>query len=74
MEEKLSAEEMETEDFVLVRKKKEYRQVQQFPKISIDLGTYRKLQKAAIDSGLSISQIAKQAIDYAFNRVQWVEE
>ena len=48
--------------------------MQQFPKISIDLGTYRKLQKAAIDSGLSISQIAKQAIDYAFNRVQWVEE
>lgn len=60
--------------FALVRKKKEYVQTNANPKISVDQSTYRLLQDAAVETGLSISAIAKQAVEFAFERLQYVEE
>lgn len=65
----------ETKDkFILTRKRRSYKQIGENPKISIDRQTYIKLQEAAAETGLSISAIAKQAVDFAFARLKYVEE
>lgn len=60
--------------FILTRKRRNYTQSGATPKISIDQGTYQKLQYAAVESGRSISEIARMAIGYAMGRLEWAEE
>ena len=45
--------------FILTRKRREYTQNGATPKISIEQGTYQKLQYAAVESGRSISEIGE---------------
>lgn len=66
---------VETKDkFILTRKRRSYKQNVDHPKISIDRQTYIKLQEASAETGRSISAIAKQAVDFAFERLKYVEE
>jgi len=60
--------------FILVRKRREYTQSGTNPKISVDKQTYEALQSVAAESGRSLSEIARQAIGFALERLSWVDE
>lgn len=63
-----------TDRFVVVRKRREYTQAGQTPKISVDKATYDALKDVAAESGHSLSEIARQAISFALERLEWCEE
>ena len=60
--------------FIVVRKNKTYSSGDKFPKISVRKELYEQLATVANESGLSMSEIAGQAIRYALDRLEWVEE
>lgn len=60
--------------FIVVRKNKTYTSNDRFPKISIRRELYEELASAANESGLSMSELSGQAIRYAMDRLEWVEE
>lgn len=60
--------------FIVVRKNKTYSSGDKYPKIRIHKDIYDLLAEVASESGLSMSEIAGQAIRYALNRLEWVEE
>lgn len=60
--------------FILTRKKREYAQATKNPKISVDQQTYQALQRVAYETGLSISEISKTAIEFALDRLTYTEE
>ena len=62
------------EDFVIVRKRKDYKQATTCPKINTDLATYQRLAEVSAESGQSISEIARQAIAYALERMRYADE
>lgn len=53
-----------SEKFVLPRKKREYKQNVKFPKISVSREVFFTLQDWADETGLTLSEITKQAIEY----------
>lgn len=63
-----------TEKFIVVRKRKEYTQSGSTPKISVDKATYDALKDVAAESGYSLSEIARQAIAFALDRLEWCDE
>ena len=63
-----------TDSFIVVRKRKEYSQSGPTPKISVDKATYDALKDVAAESGHSLSEIARQAIAFALERLQWCDE
>lgn len=64
-----------TEDkFVLVRKQRDYKQTDKFPKIRVPLETYEKMTEWAAESGLSISELARRAVEYADRHLAYVVE
>lgn len=63
-----------TDRFILTRQLRNYTQSSRNPKISIDQKTYSALQDAALQSGQTISSIARQAINFALERLSWVDE
>lgn len=52
------------EKFVLHRKRREYKQNVKFPKISVSREVFFTLQDWADETGSTLSEIAKQAIEY----------
>ena len=60
--------------FIAVRKNKTYSSCDKYPKIRIHKEYYDLLASVASKSGLSMSEIAGQAIRYALDRLEWVEE
>lgn len=60
--------------FIVVRKRKEYSQTGPTPKISVDKSTYESLQRVAVESGYSLSEIARRAITFALERLEWCDE
>ena len=61
--------------FILTRKKRNYTQGNaDFPTIKIDKVTYCRLQEIAAETGLSLCAVAKQAVQFAFDRLEYVEE
>ena len=63
-----------TERFLLVRKKRRYSSGDSFPKISVRRELYEELADIASESGLSMTELASQALRFALDRVSWVEE
>lgn len=63
-----------TDKFILTRKNREYTQSVANPKISVDRATYKALQQVAVESDRSLSDIARQAIAFALERLEWCEE
>ena len=64
----------DTSIFLLVRKKRAYGTAQSCPKVSVDRATYDKLVQTASESGLTISEITRQAVAFALDRLEWVDE
>ena len=62
------------DDFVVVRKRKDYQQKTNCPKINTDAATYARLASVAAESGQSVSEIARQAIAYALDRMKYADE
>lgn len=62
------------DDFIVVRKRKDYRQATTCPKINTDAATYQRLAEVAAESGQSVSEIARQAIAYALDRMKYADE
>lgn len=62
------------EQLFITKRKKEYTQTQAYPKISVDMETYKKLQKCAWKANRSVSQVTKLMIDFAYDRTEFVEE
>lgn len=62
------------EDFIIVRKRKDYAQTITNPKISTDAATYRRVAEVATESGLTISEITRQAIHYALGHLKYADE
>lgn len=60
--------------FIVVRKNKTYTSNDRFPKISIRRELYEELASAANESGLSMSELSGQALRFALDRLEWVEE
>lgn len=60
--------------FVVVRKNRTYSSSDRFPKVSIKRELYDQLATVANESGLSMSDLTGQAIKYALDRLEWVEE
>lgn len=60
--------------FVIVRKRKNYAQNTINPKISTDEETYKRLADVSAESGQTISEIARQAIAYALDRMKYADE
>lgn len=60
--------------FIMTRKRREYTQNGQTPKISVDRATYDSLQRVAVESGLSLSEITRQAVAFAMERLEWCDE
>lgn len=62
------------EQLFITKRKKEYTQTQAYPKISVDMETYKKLQECAWRANRSVSQVTKLMIDFAYDRTKFVEE
>lgn len=60
--------------FLLVRKNKKYSSNDRFPKISVRKEIYEELAAVASESLLSMSELASQALRFALDRLDWVEE
>ena len=60
--------------FIVVRRRKEYSQSGPTPKISVDKATYESLQRVAVESGHSLSEITRQAVAFALERLEWCDE
>lgn len=60
--------------FLLTRKRREYVQSGPTPKVSVDRETYIRLQEMAAETRLTISAVAKKAIEFAAERLEYVEE
>lgn len=60
--------------FIVVRKRRDYTQTVSNPKISTDAATYQQLVDVAEISGMPISEVARQAIAYAMERLKYVDE
>lgn len=60
--------------FVMVRKSKDYKQKTTNPKITTDAETYQLLANVALESGFTVAEVARQAIRYALDHLEWVEE
>ena len=66
--------EVQTDRFILARKRKIYDPVAQYPTINVGRATYEVLANAAADSGLPLSEVARQAIKFAFDHLEWIEQ
>lgn len=44
------------------------------PKVSVDRGTYEKLQDVAAKTGMSLSATCKRLVDFAVGNIQYVKE
>ena len=53
---------------------REYVQKTPNPKVSVDCGTYKKLQTVAAKTGMSLSAVCKRLVDFAVENVQYVRE
>lgn len=53
---------------------RKYTSNDKFPKISVNREIYEELASAANESGLSMTEIATQALRFALARLEWVEE
>lgn len=60
--------------FIVVRKNKTYSSGDKYPTIRIHKDIYALLAEVASESGLSMSELSGQAIRYALDRLEWVEE
>lgn len=60
--------------FILKRKRKEYKQNVKYPKISVENEVYRTLEDWAAETGLSLSEITKQAVMFCKEHLVFVEE
>lgn len=60
--------------FVVMRKRRNYTSEGEYPKISIKREMFDRLADVANESGLSMSEIAGQALRFALDRLEWVEE
>ena len=65
---------MSNDKFVLVRKPRDYKQTDKFPKIRIPLETYEKLTEWAVETGISISELTSRAVAYADKHLSYVSE
>ncbi len=63
---------MADDKFILVRKPKDYRQTDKRPTVRVSLETYKKLSEWAAESGISISELANMAVDYADKHLVYV--
>lgn len=64
---------MASDNFVVIRKRRNYANKGDHPKISTDAETYRRLADVAYNSGMSISEVARQAIAYAMERLEYID-
>lgn len=62
------------ERFVLVRQSRSYQTNNRFPKVSIRRELYDQLAQIANESGLSMSELTAQAISFAIDHLEWIEE
>lgn len=44
------------------------------PKVSVDQGTYKRLQEVAAKTGMSLSATCKKLVDFAVENIQYVYE
>lgn len=65
---------MADDKFILVRKPRDYKQTDKFPKIRIPLETYERLTEWASETGISISKLTKRAVDYCDKHLAYVSE
>ena len=59
---------------VVPKAPRRYGQKTTTPKISVDTGTYRKLQEVAAKTGMSLSAACRTLVQYAVENVQYVKE
>lgn len=61
-------------DFILTRRRREYKQKDKYPIVRIRGETYQKLQSVALEADRSIMDVADLAIQHALGELKWVEE
>lgn len=57
--------------FIVTHKNREYTQAGPTPKISIDRATYDALLGVAVETGRSLSEVARMAISFALKRLSY---
>lgn len=65
---------MPDDKFILVRTQREYRQGDKRPVVRVSLHTYNKLAEWAAETGISISELANRAVEYAERHAAFVDE
>ena len=60
--------------FILTRRNRAYTQSGATPKISVDRATYESLQRVAVESGQTLSDVTRQAVAFALDRLEWCDE
>ena len=60
--------------FLLVRKQRVYCQSDKYPKVRISAETYEKIAHWASETGLSLSELIGQAVNYAERHMMYIEE
>lgn len=60
--------------FILKRKRKEYKQSMNYPKISVDHDVYQVLAEWAAEEGISLSEIMRQVVLFYWKLRESVEE
>lgn len=60
--------------FIMTRKRVDYQQKTTNPKVSVNRATYEALQRVAVESGLSMSEVTQQAVAFALERLEWCDE
>ena len=61
-------------DFILTRRRREYKQKDKYPIVRIRGETHQKLQSVALEADRSIMDVADLAIQHALCELKWVEE
>lgn len=64
---------MAEDKFILVRKPRDYRQTDR-PTVRVSKDTYKQLSEWAAETGISISELANMAVDYAGRHLAYVSE
>lgn len=65
---------MADDKFILVRKPRDYRQIDKRPTVRVSHETYEKLTGWAAETGISISELTNKAVEYAGKHLAYVSE
>ena len=59
--------------FIMTRKRRDYSQKDEYPMARVNKATYDALQRVAIESESSMSEVTRKAVAFAMDRLEWCD-